>query len=247
MADPSALQPAIKALAFDVGGTVVDWHTGISRQLADYGAAHGLEADWPAVTKAWRTLALETTLNSKRADLPHFGHSKHTIDGVHRVTLDRVLADAGLDAVPAADRDAMVWYWHNLDPWPDSAEGHARLRTRFLISTLTILSVRLIVDLSRRAPFHWDSVISCEMLDAYKLDPHPYRRAPEILQLEPGEILMVAAHNFDLEAAHREGLCTAFIHRPAEWGEGTTPTPEAADFVDIDAKDLNDLADQLGC
>ena len=231
----------IKVLCFDVGGTVIDWHTGISTQLAAWGEANGIEADWVAVTKAWRTVALETTLNSKRADLP-----RGNIDGVHRQTLDGVLDAFKLD-VPAADRDAMAWYWHNLEPWPEAAEGHARLKTKFLMSTLTILSVRLIMDVSRRAPFHWDSVISCEMLEAYKLDPLPYREAPRILQVDPDEILMVAAHNFDLEAAAREGLKTAYIHRPTEWGAGTTPTPEAADFVDVDAKDLNDLAEQLGC
>jgi 2-haloacid dehalogenase len=242
MTDISDLATNIKVLCFDVGGTVIDWHTGISSQLAGYGSVNDIEADWMAVTKAWRTIALETTLNSKREDLP-----RGNIDGVHRATLDGVLAEFGLDAIPAADRDAMAWYWHNLEPWPDSAKGHARLKTKFLMSTLTILSLRLIMDVSHRAPFHWDSVITCEMLDAYKLDPLPYREAPRLLQVEPDEILMVAAHNFDLEAAAREGLKTAFIHRPTEWGEGTTPTPEAADFVDVDARDLNHLAELLGC
>lgn len=242
MTGNSELAATIKVLCFDVGGTVIDWHAGISGQLAAYGAAKGVEADWVAVTKAWRTVALETTLNSKRADLP-----RGNIDGVHRATLDGVLAQFDLDAIPAADRDAMVWYWHTLDPWPDAAEGHARLKGRFLMSTLTILSLRLIMDVSQRAPFHWDSVITCEMLDAYKFDPLPYREAPRLLQVEPDEILMVAAHNFDLEAAAREGLKTAFIHRPTEWGAGTTPTPAAAEFVDMDARDLNHLAEQLGC
>jgi 2-haloacid dehalogenase len=232
----------IKVLAFDVGGTVVDWHTGVSNHLASYGLEHSIDADWIAVTKAWRTASLTQALNSRTDDLP-----RGNMDGVLRETLDTVFADSGLESIPAKDRDAMVWYWHHLDAWPDAAEGHARLATKYLMSTLTILSLRLIIDVSRRAPFHWDSVISCEMLDAYKLDPLPYREAPRLLQVEAEEVLMVAAHRLDLEAGHREGLRTAFIHRPTEWGVGTTPTPEAGDFVDIEARDLNDLADRLGC
>jgi len=232
----------IKVLAFDVGGTVVDWHTGVSSRLAAYGATHEIEADWVAVTKQWRTASLEQALSARTSDLP-----RGNIDGVHRDSLDWVLVDFGLDSIPGSDRDDMVWYWHDLEPWPDAAEGHARLAKKFLMSTLTILSVRLIIDISRRAPFHWDSVISCEMLDAYKLDPLPYLEAPRLLQVEASEILMVAAHTFDLAAAAEQGLRTAFIHRPTEWGAGTTPTQEIGDFVDIEAQDLNELAEKLGC
>ena len=232
----------VKVLAFDVGGTVVDWHTGVSSHLASYGREHGIDADWAGLTNAWRKESLQQALSRRTVDLP-----RGNIDGVHRQALDAVLAEHNLDSIPAEDREAMVWYWHELDPWPDAAGGHARLAKKYLMSTLTILSLRLIIDISRRAPFHWDSVISCEMLDAYKLDPLPYREAPRLLQVEPEEILMVAAHSFDLEAGHREGLRTAFVHRPTEWGIGTTPTPEAGPFVDIEARDLNDLADQLGC
>lgn len=233
----------ITTLAFDVGGTVVDWHNGISEQLAALGAERGTQADWPAVTKAWRTAALQRALNATTAELP-----RGNIDGVHRETLDPVLDQFGLaGAFDDRDREAMTGFWHKLDSWPDAARGHARLRQKFVMSTLTILSVSLIVDISRRAPFHWDAVISCEMLERYKLDPLPYREGPRILQRDPGEVLMVAAHNFDLLAAAKEGLRTAFIKRPHEWGEGSTPEPEPDPAIDIVADDLEDLADKLGC
>ena len=120
------------------------------------------------------------------------------------------------------------------------------LRRKFTIATLTILSISLIVDVSRRAPFHWDAVISCEMLERYKLDPSVYRQGARLLALEPHQVMMVAAHDADLAAARKEGMRTGFIHRPREWGEGTTPlqTPDPA--TDIVAGDLNELADRLG-
>jgi len=231
----------IKALAFDVGGTVVDWHGGIARQLAAFGKAKGIEADWVALTKAWRTASLTRALNAKTADLP-----RGNIDGVHREQLDRVLADAAIDGFDDAEREQITRFWHRLDAWPDAAAGHARLKAKFVMSTLTILSIRLIVEVSRRAPFQWDSVISCETLEYYKLHPSTYRRGVELLQLEPHEVLMVAAHNFDLDAARTEGLKTAFIRRPDEWGKGTTPEQTPNPACDLVATGLDDLADQLG-
>jgi 2-haloacid dehalogenase len=231
----------IKALAFDVGGTVVDWHTGISSQLADYGRQKGIEADWVALTKAWRMQGLGSALNKPTSEVPG-----GNIDGAHRQALDMVLSEAGVEGFSAEDRDEMTLFWHRLDPWPDAAAAHARFRKKFTMATLAILSVALIIDISRRAPFHWDAVISCEFLDYYKLHPSAYRDGIKLLQLEPHEVMMVAAHNFDLRGAHEQGLRTAFIHRPIEWGEGTTPEQELEASIDMVADDLGDLADQLG-
>jgi len=231
----------IKALAFDVGGTVVDWHTGISRQLAAFGKEKGIEADWIALTKAWRKLGLEGAINKARKEVP-----RGNIDGAHREALDRILSEAGSEGFSAAERDEMTLFWHRLDAWPEAAGAHARLREKFIMATLTILSVSLIIDISRRAPFHWDAVISCEFLDHYKLHPSVYQSGVRLLQLEPREVMMVAAHNMDLRAAHEQGLRTAFIHRPVEWGEGTTPEQDLDASIDIVANDMGDLADQLG-
>ena len=230
----------IKALAFDVGGTVVDWHTGISNQLAAIGEQKGIEADWVALTKAWRLKSLISAVNKQRTELP-----KGNIDGVHRETLNEVLSEAGIEGFSAAERDEMTLFWHQLDAWPEAASAHARLKKKFTMATLTILSVSLIMDISRRAPFHWDAVISCEFLDYYKFNPSAYQSGIKLLQFEPNEVLMVAAHNLDLRAAHEQGLRTAFIHRPDEWGKGTTPEQELDSTIDIVANDLEDLADQL--
>jgi 2-haloacid dehalogenase len=230
----------IKALAFDVGGTVVDWHTGISRQLAAIGREKGIEADWVALTKAWRIQGLGNALNKPRQEVP-----EGNIDGAHRQALDKVLSEAGIRGFSAADRDEMTLFWHRLDPWPDAADAHARLREKFTMATLTILSVSLIIDISRRAPFYWDAVISCEFLDYYKTHPSAYQNGVRLLQLKPHEVMMVAAHNLDLHGAHEQGLRTAFIHRPVEWGKGTTPHQELDASIDIVANDLEDLANQL--
>ncbi len=231
----------IKALAFDVGGTVVDWHTGISRQLAAFGREKGIEADWVALTKAWRMQGLQAAINKSRKEVP-----EGNIDGAHRETLDQVLSDAGVEGFSAADRDEMTLFWHRLDAWPEAARAHARLRKTYIMATLTILSVSLIIDISRRAPFHWDAVISCEFLDEYKMHPSVYQNGVRLLQLDPREVMMVAAHNFDLRAAHEQGLRTAFIRRPVEWGKGTTPEQDLDATIDIVADDLENLADQLG-
>jgi 2-haloacid dehalogenase len=230
----------IKALTFDVGGTVVDWHTGISRQLADFGKEKGIEADWVALTKAWRMQGLGRVINKPRAEVPG-----GNIDGAHREALDNVLSEAGIDGFSPQERDEMTLFWHRLDPWPDAPGAHARLRKKFTMATLTILSVSLIIDISRRAPFYWDAVFSCEFLDHYKMHPSVYRSGVGMLQLEPHEVMMVAAHNMDLRGAHEQGLRTAFIHRPVEWGEGTTPEQDLDPTIDIVADDMEDLADQL--
>lgn len=241
MATPNNNYKNIKALAFDVGGTVVDWHTGISRQLTAFGSQKGIEADWVALTKAWRMQGLGSALNKSTQEVPG-----GNIDGAHRQALDTVLSEAGIEGFSTADRDEMTLFWHRLDPWPDAADAHARLRKKFIMSTLTILSVALIIDISRRAPFHWDAVISCEFLDYYKLHPSAYKDGVRLLQLDPNEVMMVAAHNLDLRGAHEQGLRTAFIRRPIEWGRGTTPEQELDPSIDIVANDLEDLADQLG-
>ena len=231
----------IKALAFDVGGTVVDWHTGISRQLAALGKEKGIEADWVALTKAWRIKGLQSAINKSRSEVPG-----GNIDGAHRKTLDQVLSDAGIEGFSSDERDEMTLFWHRLDAWPDAASAHARLRKKYLMATLTILSVSLIINISRRAPFYWDAVISCEFLDEYKMHPSVYRNGARLLQLDPGEVMMVAAHNIDLRAAREQGLRTAFIRRPVEWGEGTTPEQDLDPTIDIIADDMGDFADQLG-
>ena len=241
MANLNNILMNIKALAFDVGGTVVDWRSGVSSQLADFGSAKGIEADWVALTEAWRWQSLERVLNKPKKEVP-----KGNIDGAHREILEIILKEAGIENFSAADKDEMTLFWHRLDAWPEAANAHARLKKKYVMATLTILSVSLIIDVSRRAPFQWDAVISCEFLDHYKMHPSAYLDGVRLLQLEPHEVMMVAAHNSDLRGALKQGLRTAFIRRPLEWGKGTTPNQDLDPEIDIIAEDLEELADQLG-
>jgi 2-haloacid dehalogenase len=236
---------SLKALAFDVGGTVLDWHGGIVEALSALGRQKSLEADWPRVTNAWRMATLKEMLGEDLSGQRTGPLAELNIDGVHRALIDPVLDEFGIEGIAEAEKDDLALAWHRLSPWPDAVAGHARLRQKFRLSTLTILSVALIVDVSRHAPFLWDAVISCEMLGVYKPDPRVYRRGAELLALEPAEIMLVAAHNIDLTAAAREGYRTAFIRRPSEWGPDDTPEPQPDPVVDLVADGLDDLAAQL--
>ncbi|MDP6567677.1 MAG: haloacid dehalogenase type II, partial [Alphaproteobacteria bacterium] len=177
------IQDEIKALAFDVGGTVLDWHSGISAAARAACEAAAPDTDWPALANRWRLLQLQGMLGESMNGKTPDRFRGMNIDGVSRAVLDQVLEEFGLTQLDPAARDELSAAWHRLPAWPDSAPGHARLRRKFLMSTLTILSVSLIVDVSRLAPFLWDCVISCEMLGIYKTNPLVYRRGAELLNL----------------------------------------------------------------
>lgn len=231
----------VKALSFDTGGTILDWHSGISRVLARTGAQHGLERDWAAATNDYRRRSLQRMLNAG-GDSP----AAFNIDDVHRETIDAVCAEHGLEAFTAAERSDIARAWHALDAWPDFPAVLPRLRERYVCASFTILSVALIVDTARRNGLSWDAVISCEMIGTYKVRPEAYRTAAQWLQLEPQQIVMVACHNFDLDAAREVGFRSAFVRRPDEWGPAGPPDPEPNPAHDIIADDFPDMARQLG-
>ncbi len=228
----------IKALTFDTGGTVLDWHGGISRALAAAGAKHGLAADWAAVTNDYRRRSLQEITGQVR---PAFN-----FDDVHRRVLDRVLADHKLDVLTAEDRDAVWRTWHALDAWPDFPAALARLRKKYVVASFTLLTTSLVVDVSKRNGIDWDAIISCEMIGMYKTRPEAYMTAAKWLQLDPSEILMVACHNFDLNAALGCGYKTAFVKRPNEWGPGGPPDPVPNPAHTMVLEDFPELATRLG-
>lgn len=227
----------IKALAFDTGGTVLDWHSGIAAALAETGRRHGVERDWARIANDYRRRSLERMTG---AISPGFN-----IDDVHRDVLEGIVAENELACFPAEERRLIVRRWHELDAWPDFAPALDRLRQRYVVVSFTILSLSLVVDVSRRNRLAWDGVLSCEMLGVYKPLPEAYRRAARLLQLRPEEILMVACHNFDLMAAHQEGYRTAFVRRPLEWGEAGPPDPNPNPAIDIVVPGFSELAQQL--
>jgi 2-haloacid dehalogenase len=228
----------LKALAFDTGGTILNWHAGLVVALADIGERIGIAHDWHDFVNEYRRRALKRmtgTLN------PAFN-----IDDVHRDVLDELLRERGLDVISGEDRERVWHRWHQLDCWPDFRESFARLRARYVCASFTILSLSLIIDVSRRNGIAWDAVISCEMLRVYKPRPEAYRDAARLLQANPAQILMVACHNFDLDAARGEGFRTAFIHRPDEWGPAGPPDPVPNPATDIVVDNFITLADRLG-
>ena len=228
----------IKALTFDTGGTILDWHGGISRALAAAGARHGLTADWAAVTNDYRRRSLQAITGQVR---PAFN-----FDDVHRSVLDRVIADHKLDVLTAEDRDAVWRTWHALDAWPDFPAALARLRKKYVVASFTLLTTSLVVDVSKRNGIDWDAIISCEMIGMYKTRPEAYMTAAKWLQLDPSEILMVACHNFDLNAALGCGYKTAFVKRPNEWGPGGPPDPVPNPAHTMVLEDFPELATRLG-
>ncbi len=227
----------VKAIAFDTGGTVLDWHSGIRDALTRAGERRGLARDWAAITNEYRRRSLRRMIDQVS---PGFN-----IDDVHREMLDQLATEHDLSALTTDDRAGIVRRWHTLDAWPDFPPALAHLRTRYPVVSFTILSVALIMDTARRNGLTWDCVISCEMLDVYKTRPEAYQRAAKLLQLAPSQILMVACHNFDLAAAQREGYRTAFVRRPDEWGEAGPPDPEPRPEIDLVVPGFNELAAAL--
>ena len=235
---------AIKALTFDVFGTVVDWRRSIAREAqAILGEQKGYNLDWNAFALAWRGRyqpAMERVRSGNR------GFVK--LDVLHRENLSDVLDQFGVVDLSKEDVDHLNFAWHRLDPWPDSVSGMTRLRGRFPLASLSNGNVALIMNMARRAGLPWDAILGAEVARAYKPMPDAYLSAADMLGLEPNEVALVAAHNDDLKAAAAAGLRTIFVARRTEVADtGQTKDIEAWDGVDLAAADFEDLADKLGC
>jgi 2-haloacid dehalogenase len=232
---------ALKALVFDVFGTLVDWRSSIAREAQEILAPHGISIDWQAFADAWRDQYQPAMEEVRSGRLPF---SK--LDVLHRRNLDLVLRELGLDAVGGATRRELNLAWHRLDAWPDVAPGLARLRTRYLVAPCSNGNISLMVDLARRNGLVWDAVLGAELARDYKPQPGVYLAAAAAFDCEPHEVLMVAAHSSDLQAAAAAGLRTAFVARPDEHGPGIDES-RASVPVDVSAGGLAELADRLGC
>jgi 2-haloacid dehalogenase len=232
----------VKALTFDVFGTVVDWRGGIAREVAALGAARGFNLDGNAFALAWRARyqpAMERVRSGER------GFVK--LDVLHRENLDEVLSEFALGHLDEADRVHLNLAWHRLDPWPDAVAGLNRLKRDFILATLSNGNVALMVNMAKRAGLAWDAILGAEVLRHYKPQPEAYMLTADFLGLAPEQCLLVAAHENDLEAAAACGLRTAYVHRPTEYDDkGAAPMPDAKAF-DIVAADFLELAERLGC
>jgi len=233
---------AVRALVFDVFGTVVDWRSAIVRDGRALTAAKGLAVDWEAFADAWRA-GYQPAMQRVRGG--EVGWT--TIDRLHREILDALLPRFGLSGLDERERDALNRVWHRLDPWPDAVAGLARLKRSFTIATLSNGNVSLLVDMAKRAGLPWDTVLSAELFGHYKPDREVYPGAARVLDVAPAELLMVAAHPSDLAAAARAGLRTAYVPRPLEYGPGGGLREAPGDQTfDVVAADFGVLADRLG-
>ena len=235
----------VKALVFDVFGTVVDWREGIARDAAPFLARHGRgEIDPRAFADAWRR-RYQPAMEECRSGRRPFTR----LDVLHRENLELVLRDHGLDParIGEAELADLNRAWHRLDPWPEAVAGLTRLRRRFVLAPLSNGNIALLLNMAKRAAIPWDAILGAEVAQAYKPDPQAYLRTAEVLGIRPDELCLVAAHNGDLAAARRSGLATAFVARPAEHGPGQTTDLEPAQAWDVVARDFQDLAAKLGC
>jgi len=232
----------VRACLFDVFGTVVDWRTSVSRDLAAFGKQKGIGGvDWLEFAVEWRKL-YQPAMDEVRS-----GRRPFTIlDVLHRESLDKLIARYRIQGLAESDLEHMNRVWHRLEPWPDVVEGLKRLKARFIIAPCSNGNIALMVNLAKRAGLPWDCILGAETARAYKPMPEAYLTSCRQLGLAPGAVMMVAAHNNDLKAAKAQGLNTAFVARPAEHGPGQTTdlTPDRA-FVDVAATDFVELATRL--
>lgn len=232
----------VRAILFDVFGTVVDWRGSLIADFTAWGEARGLAVDWAGMVDAWRG-AYVPSMNRVRSGARDWAN----LDILQRESLAEIGPRLGLPAsLSEADRDYLVHGWHRLDPWPDAAAGLARLKKNFIIAPLSNGNVALLVNMAKRAGLPWDMVFATELFRHYKPDPETYLGATALLGLPPEAVMMAAAHNADLRAARALGLRTCFIPRPREYGPLQTRDLSAEEDWDILAEDIAVLAAKLG-
>ncbi len=232
---------SVKALVFDVFGTVVDWRSSVAKEVADLSRRKGLSLDGERFADAWRA-AYGPSMNRVRTGaLPWT-----TLDRLHRMSLDTLLVEFKVTGLSEPEIGALNRSWHRLQPWPDSVAGLTRLKSRFIIAPLSNGNIALMTNMAKHAGLPWDCVLGAELARHYKPDREVYQSAADFLDLAPAEVMMVAAHLGDLKAARTVGLKTAFVTRPKEYGPNGKPDLKAEGIADVSATDFNDLATQLG-
>ncbi len=231
----------LKALIFDTFGTVVDWRSSLIADLTAFGETRGVKADWAGLVDAWRAAYQPSMARVRKGERPWT-----TLDALHRETLDRLVQEFGVTGLDEADLRHVNFGWHRLRPWPDSVPGLTRLKQRFIIGPLSNGNVSLLLNMAKNAGIPWDMIFGSDVFGHFKPDPETYLGACRLLDLEPGQVMMCAAHNGDLAAAQACGLQTAFFPRPTEYGPLQKQDYEADRAWTVVAKDIEDLATQLG-
>ena len=230
----------IKALTFDVFGTVVDYRRSIIREGERLNKEKGIDVDWASFADAWRGLYRPNMERVGRGELPWMN-----LDALHRLALDELLEEFQITALSEEEKVQLNLIWHRLLSWPDSVAGLTRLRKKYIVATLSNGNVALLVNMAKYSDLPWDCILSAELARAYKPDPRVYRMAIDLLGMRAEEVMMVAAHRDDLRAAQAVGMRTGFVLRPLEFGPQRIPDLTPDPTFDVVASDFVDLADQL--
>jgi 2-haloacid dehalogenase len=236
------MQAGVKALVFDVFGTVVDWHGSVAREVRALAKTKGLRVNAVTFAKAWRAGYRPAMDRVLRGETPFT-----KIDVIHRAILEDVLTQFKVTTLSEEEKAHLNLVWHRLKPWPDTVRGLKRLKSRFVIATLSNGNTSLLVNMAKHGGLPWDCVFSSDTFKLFKPDPGMYLGAADALSLKPEEVMMVAAHKADLRAAAKCALKTAFVKRPLEHGRGGAPDLASEPDFTVNAESFLDLADQLGC
>lgn len=231
----------IRALTFDVFGTVVDWRSSIAREAEAMLGPCGVKLDWGAFANAWRKQyqpAMDAVRTGRRGYV--------AMDVLHREMLDVALEQFGVDDLDATEKHRLTMGWRRLDPWPDAVEGMTRLKGSRAVVALSNGNIALILAMAKRVGIPWDTILGADLVGTYKPDAAIYESAPRLLDLAPGQVMMVACHPWDLDAAKAHGLATAYVHRPEEWGADKARDVPAAGTYDVICHSFTELAEAMG-
>ena len=231
----------VKAMTFDVFGTVVDWRRSIIEEFRAFGSAKGIAVSWEAFVDEWKTCYRPGMDAVRTGKLPWTN-----VDGIYRQKLDALLAEYGIHGLNEAEKVYLNRAWHRCNPWLDVVAGLTRLKEKYVLSTLSNGDVACLVNMAKHGRLPWDCVLCAEIFRHYKPDPEVYRGAIELLALEPQEIMLVAAHNYDLKAARSHGMRTAFVPRPLEYGPGQISDLKPEEDWDVIVADFEELATVMG-
>jgi 2-haloacid dehalogenase len=233
---------AIRAIVFDTFGTVMNWRDSIITDFRSFGERRGVDVDWESFVDEWKT-AYKPGMDAVRT-----GRWPWTrVDRIYRMKLDEILLKYGLEKLGEDDKIYLNRVWHRLTPWPDAVAGLTQLKRKYVISPLSNGDVDCLVNMAKHAGLPWDVILCAELFRHYKPDPEVYLGAIALLGLQPSDVMMVAAHNYDLRAARSHGMRTAFVARPTEYGANQKTDLEPEDDWDVVAEDFEVLARALGC
>ena len=232
---------SVKALVFDVFGTVVDWRGSIIEEGSAWGQAKGITVDWARFADEWRDGYVPSMAKVRKGEMPWTN-----LDHLNRLLLENLLKKFHIEGLSDDEKDHWNRVWHRLKPWPDSIAGLTRLRKKYTIAPLSNGNVALLSNMAKHAGIPWDLILSAELARHYKPDREVYLTAVSLLELKPEEVMMCAAHSSDLTAARSYGLRTGFIHRPGEFGQADKADDAKPGDFDVVSQDIADLATKLG-